>query len=259
MISTLVVPLDGSDTAERALDCAQLVAAKLTDCDVRLLGVDVDDGERVRPYLEEVATRRGGLGFECVTGDPVGAIVRSVQGHPDHVVCMATRGRGRLTAPLLGSVATAVLRDIDGPMVLVGPACETAWWHDPAHLVACWAGPSSDAVLDPATDWSTELGMDLALLCVFHPLDVSASVEPRRQFAPALRRLEARHVEARTIDLHDEDAAVAIAVCARDLPASLLALTTHARSGLGRAVLGSVAMDVVRRSPCPVLVVRHPH
>ena len=33
-------------------------------------------------------------------------------------------------------------------------------------------------------------------------------------------------------------------------------MTTHGRSGLERAVLGSVADEVLRSAPCPVLLVR---
>jgi nucleotide-binding universal stress UspA family protein len=61
-----------------------------------------------------------------------------------------------------------------------------------------------------------------------------------------------------TVALRDDAPAYAIADHARRLPASILALTTRALSGLGRAVLGSVAMDVVHESVCPVLAVRRP-
>jgi nucleotide-binding universal stress UspA family protein len=37
----------------------------------------------------------------------------------------------------------------------------------------------------------------------------------------------------------------------------LIAMTTHGRSGLGRALLGSVAEEVVWTAPCPVLLVRN--
>ena len=45
---------------------------------------------------------------------------------------------------------------------------------------------------------------------------------------------------------------------ARALAPDLIVLPTHGRSGLKRLVLGSVAEQVVRRAPCPVLVVRGP-
>jgi universal stress protein A len=39
----------------------------------------------------------------------------------------------------------------------------------------------------------------------------------------------------------------------------LAVVGTHGRTGLGRALLGSVAERVVRHAPCPVLVVRQAH
>ena len=38
--------------------------------------------------------------------------------------------------------------------------------------------------------------------------------------------------------------------------ADLIAMTTHGRSGLGRLVMGSVADEVLHKTPCPVLLVR---
>jgi nucleotide-binding universal stress UspA family protein len=38
--------------------------------------------------------------------------------------------------------------------------------------------------------------------------------------------------------------------------ASLLVVATHARHGIPRLVQGSVAMQIVHRSPVPVVVVR---
>ena len=43
---------------------------------------------------------------------------------------------------------------------------------------------------------------------------------------------------------------------ARDSGAGLIAMATHGRSGLQRALLGSVADEVVRKASCPVLLVR---
>jgi nucleotide-binding universal stress UspA family protein len=43
---------------------------------------------------------------------------------------------------------------------------------------------------------------------------------------------------------------------ARSLPADLIVISTHGRTGLKHVVLGSVAEHVVQRAPCPVFVVR---
>ncbi|MBI3869831.1 MAG: universal stress protein [Verrucomicrobia bacterium] len=43
---------------------------------------------------------------------------------------------------------------------------------------------------------------------------------------------------------------------ARSLPADLIVIATHGRTGLKHVLLGSVAERVVREAPCPVLVVR---
>jgi nucleotide-binding universal stress UspA family protein len=171
---------------------------------------------------------------------------------------MTTRGRGRVAGPLLGSTATDVLRLVDAPVILVGPHCRDDWWHEPPRLVTCWAGSDSDPVLAPAVTWSDALAMDLSLVCVFHPLDVPATVDPASEFAAALRQLDASHQDIPTVALHQELAAAAIADYARTLPASMVALTTRARNGVSRAVLGSVALDIVHQSACPVLAVRKP-
>jgi nucleotide-binding universal stress UspA family protein len=51
-------------------------------------------------------------------------------------------------------------------------------------------------------------------------------------------------------------AATEIIEAARELPADLIVISTHGRTGLKHVLLGSVAEQVVQRAPCPVLVVR---
>ena len=43
---------------------------------------------------------------------------------------------------------------------------------------------------------------------------------------------------------------------ARDCEIDLIVLTTHGKTGLKHAFMGSTAERVVRHAPCPVLVVR---
>jgi nucleotide-binding universal stress UspA family protein len=46
---------------------------------------------------------------------------------------------------------------------------------------------------------------------------------------------------------------------ARERHCDLIVLGSHGRTGIGRVLMGSVAEEVARRSPCPVLIVRAPH
>lgn len=45
---------------------------------------------------------------------------------------------------------------------------------------------------------------------------------------------------------------------ARKHDIDLIVMGTHGRTGLAHALMGSVAEKVVRKSPCPVLTVKHP-
>jgi nucleotide-binding universal stress UspA family protein len=73
----------------------------------------------------------------------------------------------------------------------------------------------------------------------------------------ANRLADQRGLSVRT-ELVDGQPPVALATYARDADIDLVVMTTHGRSGLSRAWLGSVADGVVRRSGVPVLLLR-PH
>jgi hypothetical protein len=54
------------------------------------------------------------------------------------------------------------------------------------------------------------------------------------------------------------DPASAILRVTQELPADLIVMGTHGRTGLGRLLMGSVAEQVVRKAPCPVVTVKTP-
>jgi nucleotide-binding universal stress UspA family protein len=58
--------------------------------------------------------------------------------------------------------------------------------------------------------------------------------------------------------LEEGDPATAILQVAQERPCELIVMGSHGRTGLGRLLMGSVAEQVVRRAPCPVLTVRIP-
>lgn len=78
-----------------------------------------------------------------------------------------------------------------------------------------------------------------------------------RRMGAALEELTLRKVRARSVvevgDVRDVTLAQAEA-----LPADLIVMGTNGRTGLRHLLIGSVAEDVVRRAPVPVLTIRVP-
>src|SRR5262249_33247405 len=77
-----------------------------------------------------------------------------------------------------------------------------------------------------------------------------AKLQLRKIQAPAEVRVEHRLAEG--------DAAAEILRVARETNCDLVVMGTHGRKGLGRLLMGSVAEQVVRKAPCPVLTLKTP-
>lgn len=69
------------------------------------------------------------------------------------------------------------------------------------------------------------------------------------------RKLPSVEIQASTLE---GDPYLAILAQAADLQANLIVMGTHGRKGLDHFILGSVCEKVLRKAPCPVLVVRKP-
>ena len=142
----VLVPLDGSDFAEQALDPGVALAIRdgaeihllsvvsteppipLTFADPALLGGWVDEeGARKQAYIERtaagVAARAGGCGVEAhVRVGRVDAIIREVAEEFDvDLVVATTHGRGAFQRVWLGSTADRLLRSLERPLLLLPP------------------------------------------------------------------------------------------------------------------------------------------
>jgi nucleotide-binding universal stress UspA family protein len=86
------------------------------------------------------------------------------------------------------------------------------------------------------------------------PLNVQTHIREasQRELDACVRRYDARGGSL----LREGPAAEAILDAAEKLPAQLIVVGTHGRTGLSRIALGSVAEAAMRASPCSVLVVR---
>ena len=131
------------------------------------------------------------------------------------------------------------------------------------HVEALAERFDSTLILLRATPRSEPGVVGEAVLMSGGALDQAAIVEaPRREAADYLAaladRLRRRGLAIDTAQPEGEPAHVIVQYLRLE-GADLLAMTTHGRGGLGRAVFGSIAEAVLQQAPCPVLLVRiHP-
>jgi nucleotide-binding universal stress UspA family protein len=272
-MTTLIVPLDGSALAERALRHAVALATRLPGGRVMFVMCAEELNASQTHYLDDRAALYADLvAIDCqvVQQEPVTGIEQACSAVADPVVCMATHGRGGWRSAAFGSVANEVIATSERPVVLIGPECRTAILPgELGRVVACADGSVfADAILPVVRSWSADLDLTPWFVEVVPPEEqVRLDGEPIRNLqveaaADELGRRVQSFLEegllAEKEVLHGADPAQAIADFAERLPAALVAMATHGRKGLGRLTLGSMAMAVVRTAPCPVLLLRPP-
>lgn len=272
LYTDVLLAADGSELADRAMAAAHVVSAAL-GADLHVLGVAPGESERadLRTHIEQALAARGATAqVEVEIGDqPAEAISAAADALGDPLVCMGTHGRGRSSA-VLGSVAAQVLRRRGAPIFVAGPECAEKAVLEPYRLVACLdGGPDAEQVLPVAARWADAFGMDLSLITVAEPTPDPVRPEstgfrrhgpdhPEAYLTEAAGRVERVSGEVTTHVVYDPIApADGVAAHLREAPATLVAISSHARSGLQMAMLGSDASRIVRHAPVPVLVVPH--
>jgi nucleotide-binding universal stress UspA family protein len=265
MFQSILVPLDGSDQAEHALEAA-LVLAGRTGASVHVMTTTWGaDTEGPQQYLERLVAGEEGVAISRhVVGQrfPAEAILGVAAELDDPLVCMSTHGRGGLAKTMLGSVAEDVLRAAPGLVVLCGPAFDPAWPDPFGHAVACYDGsPTAEVIVSPAVEWSRSFGMPLSFVEVLEPGALrrpagGVGLSETAGLRALARRLDREGVVANWEAVYGENPADSIVDFAARLPASLLVMSTHGRTGAAPVALGGVTLRVVRTSTCPVLVAR---
>lgn len=247
--------------------------------------------QRSRRYLGgfEQALRAEGYSASsgALPGAPHQAIADQASADPDALIVMSTHGRGGLTRWALGSVTDKVLHTVPNPMLIVRSGASVAASSEIAIetvLVPLDGSDLAETSLEHAVSVAAAVGAGVALARVTHTRDYYRRhlAGPRAAMGPSptnwvndlmrtdaeaatdylvgvQRRLAAERPDAGEIDirhLRHESPAQAIIDQASNHK-TLVVMTTHGRSGIGRMLMGSVTDRVLRHSNAPVLVVRN--
>jgi len=140
-------------------------------------------------------------------------------------------------------------------------------------LVATDFSQASYLAIDAAALLAASLDAQITLLHVFDPAPFASAALPMQPVdivgnsRDMAERIQAGLQELREARLKGvakvdtkivEHASAADGICqaARQLGSDLIVVATHGRTGLAHLLLGSVAENVVRNAPCPVLTLR---
>ncbi len=257
--TTVIVPLDGSDFALRAVGVA-VCLARAADAEVVLVTTRMTTAKPMLPvWLAEAADASG---YERVrtelsaSNDALTAIEDCVASSDAPALCMATHGRGALGTAILGSLAQRVVREFRVDTVLVGRNFDPAWVVQ-GPLVVCHDGSvRARAILPGARSWALLLGVEPFVVHVAHPLDAPRPAPSTEELERALAFLDHRSPEAALRVVTDRHPPAGILGVADELSASMIAVGTHGHTEDPRRTLGGVAGAVIHGAPCPVLIVR---
>ncbi len=261
-----------------AVDVSVLTTHVLND-KARFVDFLIDEAERSgRAYLRRVATALERFEVLCTVqqGKPADVIIERAAATAKTLILMATHGRSGIHRWLLGSVAEKVLRGTGAPLLLL----RSAEGDRPSPgisirsiIVPLDGSTLAESALTTATEIARGLDAEMVLMRAYElpaaaycgkedylpnydELKAEGKAAANGYLAEKAEAIRARGVKTVTKLVTDGLPADQIIACVGNFPDSLLAMSSHGRSGLQRWVLGSVTETVVRHTHHPVLVLR---
>ena len=267
MFKRILVPLDGSERAETILVQIRRVLTH-QEAEILLLQV-VPPGRLSRDsaadYLASISRKLVSEGANVrkrvAEGSPAEAILKTADAEAATLIALSTHGHTGNLRWRFGSVTEKLLRTSPVP-VLVMPSfarkgkelVATGVRERPFRTILAPIA-ESDLSLEilPAIGAVAEtFGSRVILLNVCEP---GAPADPVPQMRSAYDWLKEKGVSAEPVVVRG-DPALQILEAGRERGVDLIALTTHARSGVSRWMMGSVSDTLLHATPVPLLVVR---
>ena len=289
MLKSVLLPIDGSRLAERAIPYAAALAHR-SGARVVLIqavhatplpGDDVrdeqnDTGQQAEQHLADAARRLASEGMLVVTrvydDDPVHGILDAADRVGADLIVMSTHRRGGIGRMLYGSVGDRVLRHATVPVLLVPSIVSHPWSSDrPLSLLVPLDGSelAGEALLSAellAETFESRVTLLQVIQAptdplygegyVYVPYDDGAEIADARQYLDGLAAGLAATLEVVETKVAVGEPARTIAEAAREAGADVIVMATHGHGGLRRLILGSVATSTLHQSTVPLLLLR---
>lgn len=294
MYGKIVVPLDGSGLAERALDYVKGLAAA-SGAQVELLNVCPPDESEVehmhriylqriaqvlRSQLEQAGRTEATVDSAVLLGNPAEEILRYAERNKASLIAMTTHRRSGVRRQAKGSVADKVARHSAVPVWLVRSSVSEETirreWPERRILVLLDGSKRAERVLPCVVDHAKVGGAEVVLLRVCQRPNLSsfaysgtAMPFARREFIGRLTTDQLKkcgrylaRLERRLRDVGVKVRSETLLGSSRDEIVryidrhsfNLVAYTSRCRCGIARLALGSLAERIVQGCPIPLLL-----
>lgn len=265
MFDQILACLDGSPLAQKILPLAGGMTAAVGGA-LTLVRVvaDADELSAEESELRQCARRFRADLRVVVAADPAAAIVGELEADPKAIAAMTTHGRTAWTEAILGSVALRVVQGSSRPVILYRPiaGADEAPKRISNVVLALDGSEFSERMTPFAAETAKAISARLTLVQALAPQPEIAT--PGETAKNDLLESSYVHGVARNIqckygidcewDVLHGDPADALCRYVKGMPETMLAITTHARGGVQRALLGSVSAACVRRAGVPILI-----
>jgi nucleotide-binding universal stress UspA family protein len=294
MYEKIMVPLDGSNAAERVLPYAEEIANKFNS-EIALVSVaepsPAESDHLFLAYLrtiqEKVKTELGKWGaktgtpvtMDVLTGKPAQEILSYAADKNVSLVVMASRGRSGEGPWLLGNIAAKVLRATTKPVLLVRKEAPAESLQRKGLikkiLVPLDGSKVAEQIVPYAEDLARGTGAELILFHAYQTFlgvisgeaMVTMSAEEIKEVNDHREEEAKAYLKTMTGTLREMgltvsevvvsgDPADAILSYAESNGVDIISMSTHGLSGIKRWVFGSVTDKVLHAGDMPVLVAR---
>ena len=269
MFNEVLVPFNGSDDTIHAVEIGAGLA-RAGSRPLRVLAYSSSDGGPIHSralfdMIDSIGTRYGLSPQITSIQSPrflAEELLLEATRRTGSILCIPSQGLGR-KALLTGSLATEVLAEAPGPVVLIGPDCEAKMFDHAGPLVVALDGSSkSERIVDVAHEWAADFDLAVEVVTVLDAKPspslaqaiASGDVHESSYVAGVARHSSLASNKASYEILHGKPVTEILRE-ANIRDASMIAIASHVPVGIDRLLHGSVLDEVVRHSPVPVVAV----